>query len=126
VILREDPGDPQVHLHLGSTYLALGRHEEALRSLQESLRLDPRGDRALTELGRLHALTGRLQEARAALERAIASNPEFAEPHYVLAGVLRAQGDLEGFRREARRFEELRARSRGSAMEILTGEEERP
>ncbi|MGH9796999.1 MAG: tetratricopeptide repeat protein, partial [Candidatus Polarisedimenticolia bacterium] len=120
-IAREDPSDPQVHLHLGSTYLALGRHDEALRSLQESLRLDPHGDRALTELGRWYAVGGRLPEARQALERAIAANPEFPEPHYLLAGVLRAQGDLEGFGREMRRFEELRARSPDSAMEIVIG-----
>jgi Flp pilus assembly protein TadD len=121
-IVREDPSDPQVHLHLGSTYLALGRLAEARAALDRSLVLDPRGDRALTELGRLHAMQGNLDDAIAALDRAIALNPEFAEPHYYLAGIHRAQGDADRFRQEMRRFEELRARSAGSPMEIVTGE----
>lgn len=119
VIAREDPMDPQVHLHLGSTYLALRRMEEARAELLTSLRLDPRGERALMEIGRLHAIEGRLDDAVRALRQAIALNPEFPEPHYFLAGVHRARGEGDLFREEMRRFEELRARSPGSAMEIV-------
>jgi Flp pilus assembly protein TadD len=121
-IAREDPDDPQVHLHLGSTHLALGRLDEARAALERSLRLEPRSERALTEIGRLHAVEGRLDEAVGALRQAIAINPEFPEPHYYLAGIHRARGEAERFRDEMRRFEELRARSPGSAMEIVTDE----
>ena len=121
-IAVEAPRDPQVHLHIGSAHLALGEYDAAQRELETSLALDPHNDRALAELGRLHALANRLDQAEESLRRAIAVNPEFPEPHYYLAGVLRARGDSVGFGEEIRRFEELRARSRGSTMEIVTGE----
>ena len=125
-IAREDPRDPQVHLHIGSTHLALGDRVAARRALEASLAIDPRGDRALAELGRLLALENRLEEAETALRQAIVVNPEFPEPHYYLAGVLMARGDGAGFRAEMARYEELRARSHGSAMEIVPSQAVRP
>jgi Flp pilus assembly protein TadD len=125
-IEREDPNDPQVHLHLGSTYIGLGRLDDARAELSRCLSLDPRSDRGLAELGRLLALQGRLEEAIEALQKAAAANPEFAEPHYYLAGIHRARGDLERSAAEMRRFEELRSRSGGAATEVVpAGEEER-
>ncbi|HEU4401887.1 MAG TPA: tetratricopeptide repeat protein [Candidatus Polarisedimenticolia bacterium] len=127
-IARDDPNDPQVHLHLGSTLIALRRLPEARSELDRSLALDPRGDRALTELGRLNALTNNLDEAVSALERAIALNPENAEPHYYLAGVRMARGQPALYQEEMRKFNELRSRSQGAATEIVPsppGQEER-
>jgi Flp pilus assembly protein TadD len=120
-IAREDPRDPQVHLHLGSTHLALGEHARARQALERCLELQPRNERALAELGRLHALGNRLDEAVRVLQEAISANPEFAEPHYYLAGVHMARGEADLFRMEMRRYEELRARSQGSAMEMVPG-----
>ncbi len=125
-IAREDPNDPQVHLHLGSTYVGLGRLDDAHGELVRCLSLDPRNERGLAELGRLLALQGRLDEAVETLQKAVAANPEFAEPHYYLAGIHRARGDLERSAAETRRFEELRSRSGGAATEVVpAGEEER-
>lgn len=118
-IARQDPRDHQVHLHLGSTYLALGDHDRARRALERCLELQPRDERALAELGRLHALAGRLDDAVRVLREAISANPEFPEPHYYLAGVHRALGEADLFRREMQRYEELRSRSAGSAMEMV-------
>ena len=119
VIAREDPSDYQAPLFIGSSLIALGRRDEARKALARSLELQPRNERALMELGRLEALENRLEEAATALRRAIALNPEFAEPHYFLAGVLAARGEIDAARAETRRYEELKARSRGSAMEIV-------
>ncbi|HKQ97686.1 MAG TPA: tetratricopeptide repeat protein, partial [Candidatus Polarisedimenticolia bacterium] len=116
VIEREDPKDPQVHLYKGSALLALGRRPEARTALLRSLELQPRNERALMELGRLEALDDRLDAAVEALRRAIAINPEFAEPHYFLAGILQAQGDGAGSAAEMRTFRELKARSPAAAM----------
>jgi Flp pilus assembly protein TadD len=88
-------------------------------ALAKSLALQPRNERAFMELGRLEALENRLDEAVTALRQSIALNPEFAEPHYFLAGVLAARGEVDAARVETRRYEELKARSRGSAMEII-------
>ena len=73
------------------------------------------------ELGRLHALAGRLDESIAAFHKAIAANPQFAEPHYFLAGVHRARGEVELYQEEIKRYQELRSRSRGGAMEVVDG-----
>ena len=117
-IAREDPDDPQVHLHLGSTLLALGRADEAQRALERCLALDPRNERGLAELGRLHAMANRLDQAIASLEKAVAINPEFAEPHYYLAGIYMARGEPDRYREELKLFESLRARSAGSALDV--------
>ncbi len=104
------PGDAEVHLSIGSVYLALGRYDEARAPLEESLRLGPRNERALTEMGRLLALTDRFDEASDMLQRAITANPDYPEPHYVLAGLHMARGDSGLYQREMNRFEELRSR----------------
>jgi tetratricopeptide (TPR) repeat protein len=118
-VLAEDPDDAQAHLFLGSVYIALGRREDALRELDTSLRMDPHSERALMELGRLQALSGRLDEAIAALRRSIAANPEFAEPHYFLAGIHRARGEEDLYQQEMELFQKLRSRGHGGAMELI-------
>ncbi|MFQ5877174.1 MAG: tetratricopeptide repeat protein [Acidobacteriota bacterium] len=120
-IAREDPGDAQVHLYLGSTHIALGDYRAAREALERSLSLEARSERALMELGRLDALEGRLDEAVDALLRAIEVNPQFAEPHYFLAGVYMARGQPELYERQMRIYRDLRSRSPGSAMELAPG-----
>jgi tetratricopeptide (TPR) repeat protein len=109
VVVRDTPDDPQVYLYLGSAHLALGHYDEARDALHRCLRLAPREERALTELGRLYALTNRFEEAFEVLQQAIASNPDYPMPHYILAGLHRARGEEELSRQEMRRFEELQA-----------------
>jgi len=121
-IAREDPGDPQVHLHLGSTHIALGDLEEARRELELCLSLDPRNDRALAELGRACAKANRMDEAIEALRKAIAINPRLAEPHYYLAGIYMARGEQDDSRKEMTIFNDLQSRSQGAALEVQTGD----
>jgi tetratricopeptide (TPR) repeat protein len=118
IIAREDPKDPQVYLYTGSALMALGRYDEARAALTRSLDLQPRNERTLMELGRLEALQEHLDAAVARLRQAIAVNPEFAEPHYFLAGIHTARGETDAARSEMSRFEELKARSPGAAMEL--------
>jgi tetratricopeptide (TPR) repeat protein len=117
-ILREDPRDPQAHLYEGSALLALGRRGEARQALQQSLAIDPRNERTFLELGRLEALDDHLDQALDAWRRAIAINPDFAEPHYFIAGVLQARGDADGARSERERYETLRRLTPESALQI--------
>jgi tetratricopeptide (TPR) repeat protein len=120
-ILLEDPKDYQVHLFLGSTYLALGDNARARAALQRSLELEPRSERGLLELGRLNAMENRLDDAVRDLERAAAINPDFPEPHYFLAGIHMARGDMERSRKEMEMFETLRSRAGGLSMELAPG-----
>jgi len=120
-VADEDPKDPQARLYLGSVRIALGDLDRAKEELETSLRLDPHSERAFMELGRLHALAGRLDESIAAFHKAIAANPQFAEPHYFLAGVHRARGEVDLYQEEIKRYQELRSRSRGGAMEVVDG-----
>jgi Flp pilus assembly protein TadD len=117
-IAREDPGDPQVHLHLGSTYIALDDLDAATRELKLCLSLDPRNDRGLAELGRAHAKANRLDEAIEALRKAIAINPQLAEPHYYLAGIYMSRGEQDQFQKEMTLFNDLQSRSQGAALEV--------
>ncbi len=117
-IETEDPGDPQVHLHLGSTHIALGSLDEAKRELDRCLSLDPRNDRALAEMGRMHALAGRLDAAIEAFRRAVALNPQFAEPHYYLAGIYMERGEPDRYQEEMKIFRDLSSLSQGSALEV--------
>jgi Flp pilus assembly protein TadD len=121
-IAKEDPGDPQVHLHLGTTYIALDDLDGAKRELDLCLSLEPRNDRALAELGRTYAKADRLDEALEALRRAIAINPHLAEPHYYLAGIYMARGEQDLFQKEMTIFNDLQSRSQGSALEVQTGD----
>ena len=118
-IARQDPDDFQVHLYLGSTLIALERRSEARAAIGRSLQLQPRNERALMELGRLEAMEEHLDAAVSALRQAIVINPEFAEPHYYLAGIHAARGEAAAADDERRRYQELRARSQGAAMEIV-------
>jgi Flp pilus assembly protein TadD len=119
-IAHEDPDDSQVHLHLGSTFIALGRMPEARQALDRSLALDPRNERALAEMGRLLAFQNRLDEAILTLRKAVAVNPQFPEPHYYLAGIHLARGEAAEARHERAIYERLRSRSPGgSPLEVL-------
>ena len=119
LIAREDPEDPQAQLFIGSSLLALNRRGEARAALERSLSLQPRGERAWLEMGRLEAFENRLDEAVRALRRASEINPEFAEPHYFLSGVLQARGEGDAAREEMRKFEELRRRSPDGGMMVV-------
>ena len=114
--------DPQVHLHLGSTYIALDDLEGARRELELCLSLDPGNDRALAELGRAYAKANRMDEAIGALRKAIAMNPQLAEPHYYLAGIYMARGEQDLFQKEMTIFNDLQSRSQGAALEVQTGD----
>ena len=98
------------HLELGYALFRLGRYDAARAPLEESLRLAPGNERTLTEMGRLLAMTDRFDEAFDLLQRAITANPDYPEPHYVLAGLHMARGDTGLYQSEMNRFEQLRSR----------------
>jgi tetratricopeptide (TPR) repeat protein len=63
-----------------------GRPEEALRLVEQAMRLNPRSPPFyLLNLGWAYNLTGRYVEATATLKEAISRNPNFLSTHFHLA-----------------------------------------
>ena len=116
-VARLAPRDAQALAQSGSVLLALQRLDEAREALEQSLRIQPDNDFALTELARLHALKGDLSAAVELLNRATKANPSAAEPHYFLAGIYLALGKREDFEKEKAAY--LRLRGPGDALRPL-------
>jgi tetratricopeptide (TPR) repeat protein len=72
-----NPKLSQAHMGLGGAYLNVGRFDDAIRSIQEAVKLEPEYAAAYGMLGRAYWLgKGMVAEAIAALERAVSLNPE--------------------------------------------------
>lgn len=83
------------HAREGGQFLQLGRPEEAVRSFQKGLAIDPDDVDCLLGLVRTHLSTGNAGEAEAATLRLLKVKPDHAEAQAHLA-MLRAQaGDAE-------------------------------
>jgi tetratricopeptide (TPR) repeat protein len=94
-----------------------GESDEAIRVLQERVRLRPKDGRSLTELGQLLQARGRAQEARTALDAAVAvlreaiqNRPDSVSAHSYLARALMFQRKLDAAAAAYRKVIELRPR----------------
>jgi tetratricopeptide (TPR) repeat protein len=73
-----NPNNPEAHLSLGRTELALGRAKDAITELQETLRLDPNNQQAKRLLSKAYARAGDAKHT-ATLAEAPASGSEKPE-----------------------------------------------
>jgi Flp pilus assembly protein TadD len=71
------------------------RYPVAIDYAEQYLRRHPNDTEVLFAAGSLHAATGSLEPARVMLGRVVSERPEWPEPHYVLATVLREWGSPE-------------------------------
>jgi tetratricopeptide (TPR) repeat protein len=86
-----------------------GRLAEALAIQQRvAATLGARNHAARNNLAFLYRATGSPERARPLLESLVASVPSYADPHFNLGAVRRAEGDLERAAAELRRYRELR------------------
>ena len=69
-IAAEFPDSPMSHFTLGKLYLDARRYQEAVRSLEEAMRLDPHYAAAGVALGEAYAGAGDPAKARGAFEQA--------------------------------------------------------
>lgn len=93
--LDRDPEDEKALFSLAAMLAALGERDEAIRLLNEAVRVRPDFALALSDLGRLHFLNGDVEEALSLFDRAIAASPELPQAHHNLGTVLLAQGKAE-------------------------------
>lgn len=93
--VQSEPQDARHHLRLGETLLAMGQREEARRSFEKALDLDPRLGAVRVQLGSLALQAGKLDLARDHLEQAVQQRPDHVEARKLLGAVLAAEGRPE-------------------------------
>jgi Flp pilus assembly protein TadD len=93
--LRTSPASAEAQHALGVGLVLRGRHGEALRHLEEAVRLDPEFADARCNLGAAWLRAGRLEEARRELEAALRLAPGHPEAHNGLGMLLAAAGRFD-------------------------------
>lgn len=94
------PADSNAHRHLAILHTQLGRPDDAVREMQEAVRLAPDSPAAYGDLVGMLSAAGRLAEAKAAYDEATAKNldnPTLREYRYNLAFL---QEDETGMREQ--------------------------
>lgn len=98
--LQEFPNSSPLWLALGIAQSADGKSDDARKSFERSLELDPRSVPALAYLGSTYGERGQYAEAVALYERAISAGPNFAAPYYLAADALLKQPAFDSARVE--------------------------
>jgi Flp pilus assembly protein TadD len=92
LLAREQPSAAGVRRALGAAYLRAGRVPDAVRTLEEAVRLAPRDATTHYNLGHALAASGRLDEALRHFRTATRLLPSFVEAHNNAGVVLRQLG----------------------------------
>ncbi len=80
------PNDADCHLHLGNILTFAGRYEEAIRSIEQAMRLNPRYPTMyLVSLAIAYRVAGRYEDALALLQRALILTPHYLQARVNLA-----------------------------------------
>lgn len=86
------PGDSRMVTGMATFLHCIGRLDDARRLSEEATRIDPLNPEAFQMLGRGLFLAGDFAGAQAAYEKALQLSPGMSTVHYMLGGVLHAQG----------------------------------
>ena len=86
------PDQERAHLHLGDAYLAAGRTDEGIASLEKARSLAPQDAKIYNNLGLAYAHAGRNREALAVLEQAVKLAPDKAPVRLSYGNTLLAAG----------------------------------
>jgi tetratricopeptide (TPR) repeat protein len=94
--LSREPDDPAIGTALAKALLRNRSPVEAIRVLENVIRIDPRRTEARTHLGVAYGMAGRHRESRDTLQRAVAENPDDALAWTNLGITLEVLGDSRG------------------------------
>ncbi len=94
--VRDRPDDLAARESMGHAYRFLDRPDDALRTFEEVLRIEPGRELTLWSTGLLLAALQRPERSRAVLQEAIALNPWSSEYRAALAQVCYQAGDWSG------------------------------
>jgi len=92
--ISADPGFIPANLTAAWALEDLGRHEDAISTLEAALVLNPEGFPLMEELATVYDITGRPDSAVAVLERVLDAQPERASARRLLGSVHEGQGRL--------------------------------
>jgi hypothetical protein len=109
---KAQPKEPFAWVYLASAYYRLGRYQEAVKALNEALRLKPDFAEAWYNLGLAYGKLGRDQEAANACKEALRLKPDLAKAWYNLGLAYLGLGNRsEALKagKELRRYDPARA-----------------
>jgi tetratricopeptide (TPR) repeat protein len=109
-------GFAPAHYNLGVAYGKMGRFEDAVRSYEAAIRVNPRNAAAYSNLGSTLAKLGRYEEARAAARNALALEPELIEASFNLGAASALLGDGQAAMEQ---YEHLKSVAPGTAQRLL-------
>jgi DNA-binding winged helix-turn-helix (wHTH) protein/tetratricopeptide (TPR) repeat protein len=104
------PGCATAHHFYGLLLAALGRFDEAMRTIRRALELDPLSPNVATAVGRVLHFAGRYEEAIAQCREVVERDPGFAGAHADVGLALLQIGRVEEALGEIRRAHELSGR----------------
>lgn len=82
---QEDPENFEVHLLLGWNYFLTDQNEKAIKSIKESIRLNPKFPNAYSSLGRVYIKLKQYENGMKVLETALKLNPDDLETQLHIA-----------------------------------------
>ena len=101
--LAAAPDDAALQERVGNDLVAVGQVQQAIRHLEEAVRLAPDRASAHYRLGTALAMIGSTAGAMERYRRALELRPDFVEAHNNLGGLLHLAGDLDEAARYYRR-----------------------
>jgi len=101
---KKDMDKAKKHYELGVEYHKQEQEEQAIKELQEALKIDPNYAKAHYELGVLYHEKEDYGSAVQEFQRAIKIDPDYAEAHFRLGGIYQL---LRGYDQALREFEEV-------------------
>jgi type IV pilus assembly protein PilF len=87
--------DPQYQYSMGAVYLNSNNLDEAVKSFNRALALDPKHYQSLNALGLTYSLKGDLREAEKYFLKCLEVSPTFSEAHNNLGMIYQEQGFLD-------------------------------
>src|SRR5262249_23738329 len=94
--LAADPEHPaEAHFLLGQIYLALGRNDEAIDAMKQTLKAEPRALSALIALARIAMLKGDKPAAMGYAQQALVIAPDDPDTRLTFVRIVMAAGDID-------------------------------
>lgn len=82
--LEEYPNNSDLLSDLSFTYFHLGRYDDAIRTAESAVKVNPYNSIGYIELAYAYQKQGRLEEALAAAQKGVEFSPKYDRSHYIL------------------------------------------